>query len=888
MKVQLQVLDCDYKMLRGKPLIRIYGKTESGEPICVFYDKFLPYFYMQVSDEKKEDFIHEIRGRFNATTEEVERYLANGYGEKVKLLKITGKDPSAVPEMRELAARCGTPYEADILFRYRFMTDFGIKGMCWIEAEGDAERTDTVSGRVILAESIKAIDSLKNMPLKYMALDIETIPDGDRIPEPGKDEIIMISMAFKPAWNGRDKAVVLAKLHKSEDKDVISAPNEMEMLKKFADIVSEYDPDIITGYNINAFDMPFITERMKTYGLLPQLGRSEKTVLIKKMQNSMIVNITGRVVADTFEVIKRDPWMKFKRYDLRTIAKELLNSEKLDIGGISEIRASWKAGGAKLDKLIEYCIRDSELAMKLVKEKNLIDKFFELAKVSGLLLQDAFGGQSQRHECKLLHAFKQRDIVMPCKPENDEMKRRRDEREKVGLKGAVVLEPVVGLHAGGSVLVLDFASLYPSIIREFNICPTTYVRGETTAKFHTAPNGARFVDKGVREGVLPAVVKELVETRAAVKRQMKTETEPEKIRQLNAKQLALKDMANSLYGYTGYTRSRIYVMDVAGAITGYGRDNIATTKDLVEKNFNVKVLYGDTDSIFMKTDIADLDRAQQKGEEIAAYVTERLPGLKFAFEKIFKTFLILSKKRYAGWKFERSGAGWKDKLEMKGIETVRRDWCELTTESMTEVLRIILKEQDTKKAIQYTRSIIKELSEGRIPPEKLTVVKGVTKSLDAYDGIQPHVELAKKIMARDPTRSSMVGERLSYVIIKGNSLLSKRAEDPQYVKDNKLEIDSQYYIENQVLPPLERIFDALGVSRIEVLEGVRQRSLSEMLGGKRPNAPEQTILDSWEKIACRKCDWTSQTPSLSGVCPKCGDQIFFSKGGELGKFVKAN
>jgi len=133
-----------------------------------------------------------------------------------------------------------------------------------------------------------------------------------------------------------------------------------------------------------------------------------------------------------------------------------------------------------------------------------------------------------------------------------------------------------------------------------------------------------------------------------------------------------------------------------------------------------------------------------------------------------------------------------------------------------------------------------------------------------------------------------VGERLSYVIIKGNSLLSKRAEDPQYVKDNKLEIDSQYYIENQVLPPLERIFDALGVSRIEVLEGVRQRSLSEMLGGKRPNAPEQTILDSWEKIACRKCDWTSQTPSLSGVCPKCGDQIFFSKGGELGKFVKAN
>jgi DNA polymerase I len=886
MKIQIQVLDCDYKMLRGKPLIRIYGKTEKGEPIAVFYDRFLPYFYAQVADEKKDDFVREIKERFNANTEEVERYLPIGYGPKVKVLKITGKDPGSVPEMKEMAYRYGTPYEADILFRYRFMADFGIKGMCWIEAEGDLERTDTVSCKALMADSIKPVENPKNIPLKYMALDIETIPEGDRVPEAGKDEIIMISMAFKPAWNGHDKTVILAKPHKSADKDVMGVPSEMEMLKKFADIVADYDPDIITGYNINAFDMPFITERMKTYGLLPQLGRCEKPVLIKKMQNSMLVNITGRIVADTYDVIKRDPWMKFKRYDLRTVAKELLKSEKLDMGGVAEIKAHWAAGAEKLDRLIEYCVRDSELAMKLVKEKNLLDKFYELAKVSGLLLQDAFGGQAQRHENKLLCAFKQRDIVMPCKPEGDEMKRRDIERKKVGLKGAVVLEPAVGLHTGGSVLVLDFASLYPSIIRSFNICPTTYVRGETSAKFHTAPNNARFVDTSVREGVLPAVVKELVETRAAVKRQMKTTTEPELIRQLNAKQLALKDMANSLYGYTGYIRSRLYVMDVAGAITSYGRENIVKTKELVENNFNVKVLYGDTDSIFMKTDIADLDRAQQKGEEISAYVTERLPGLKFAFEKIFKTFLILSKKRYAGWKFEKAGDVWKDKLEMKGIETVRRDWCELTTESMSEVLRIILKEQDSKKAIAYTRDVVKGLSEGKVPLEKLTVVKGITRGLGAYKGMQPHIELAKKIMARDPTKSSMVGERLGYVIVKGNALLSMRAEDPTYAKEKGLEIDSQYYVENQLLPPLERIFDALGVSRIEVLEGVRQKNLAEMFGGKRPNSPEQTVLNGWDSITCRKCGWNATVPPLAGVCPKCGDQIFFSKGGELGKFVK--
>ncbi|MEM5814841.1 MAG: 3'-5' exonuclease, partial [Candidatus Aenigmatarchaeota archaeon] len=252
MKIQIQVLDCDYKMLRGKPLIRIYGKTESGEPVVVFYDKFLPYFYAQIPEEKREEFVREIKAKFGATTEEVERYLAVGYGPRIKLLKITGKDPSAVPEMRELTNRYGTPYEADILFRYRFMTDFGIKGMCWIEANGELERTGTVNSKCVIADTIKPIESQKNVPLKKMAIDIETIPEGDRVPEPGKDEIIMISMAFKPAWNGREKAIVLAKPHKSRDKDVMGAQNEMEMLKKFADIVSDYDPDIITGYNINS------------------------------------------------------------------------------------------------------------------------------------------------------------------------------------------------------------------------------------------------------------------------------------------------------------------------------------------------------------------------------------------------------------------------------------------------------------------------------------------------------------------------------------------------------------------------------------------------------------------------------------------------------------
>ncbi|MFH0830303.1 MAG: DNA polymerase domain-containing protein, partial [Candidatus Aenigmatarchaeota archaeon] len=185
----------------------------------------------------------------------------------------------------------------------------------------------------------------------------------------------------------------------------------------------------------------------------------------------------------------------------------------------------------------------------------------------------------------------------------------------------------------------------------------------------------------------------------------------------------------------------------------------------------------------------------------------------------------------------------------------------------------------------------KDLTAGRIPLDKLTVVKGVTRALESYEGMQPHVELAKKLKARDPMRGSAVGERLGYVIVKGNAMLSKRAEDPDYVKANGLEIDSTYYIENQLLPPLERIFEALGISKTELLEGSKQMKLGAVSIAVSPSgktvSPESTVLTGFDSISCGKCNWSFYRPSLSGVCPKCGGQLYFQQGGSLGKIVKA-
>ena len=171
--------------------------------------------------------------------------------------------------------------------------------------------------------------------------------------------------------------------------------------------------------------------------------------------------------------------------------------------------------------------------------------------------------------------------------------------------------------------------------------------------------------------------------------------------------------------------------------------------------------------------------------------------------------------------------------------------------------------------------------------DELKISKGVTKSIDKYDGLQPHVELAKKMMKRDKTKS-LVGQRLEYVIISGNQMLSKRAEDPAYVEENNLRIDSRYYIYNQLLPPLERIFEVCGVSSSELIEGVKQQSLMDVLNGQKKDEtpPEKTVLKNFESVVCNKCDWSFRRPSMTGKCPKCSGTLYFSSNGSIGKTVE--
>ncbi len=883
----LQILDCDYIEANGKPVIRLFCKTEAGESVCVFHKGFLPYFYVKASEEL-EEFLKDRKEILSI--EKVKRKRGVGYTSKeIEVYKLTLTSPKLVKKLREELKKLPFVqeiYEADILFVYRFLVDHELGGMRWISCEGRPTITKTVKVKAIEAKSIKPVKREGNAKLRMLALDIECLPKDERSIISEENEIILISMRFSPPYKGKEELTIIARGVKGGE-NLIAVSSERELLQKFLQILDDYDPDLLIGYNIHGFDLPQIIARLKANKLPTTLGRCNlKPASVKKLNEGKECRIIGRVVVDPYKILKRDPWMRFKRYDLNTVAKQLLGEGKVEID-LSELPKYWNGGQEKLMKLVEYVRKDAELALRLITEKRLLDKFFELAKLSGLLLQDTFGGQSKRVENALLYEFKRRGLLMPCKPDEKEKKRREKEREKHGLKGAIVLEPVKGLHSDGFTIVLDFTSLYPNIIRTYNISPDTLITDEVPEKYIEAPTGARFVSADIYRGVMPAVLDELLEKRIRIKKLAKKASGERKF-YLNAVQLALKDMANSMYGYTGYLLARLYVLDVANAITAFGRANLKKVKQMIEEKFGLKVIYADTDSVFLKTKLKSMEEAKQIGERICEYVNSRLPGtLELDFDKLFKSFLILTKKRYAGLACEEVDGKVKYEILTKGIETVRRDWCDLVSETQEKVLDYILRENNVRKAVAYVREVIEKLKRNEVPLEKLTIVKSITKPLDAYEGVLPHIELAKKLARRNPAKAPKVGDRIGFVIIAGNAMLSKRAEDPAYVKENNLQIDWNYYLTNQILPAIERILNAVGVERGALLgEGFQTRiGDTRFLTQKTSEAEKERILDGWECFVCKRCKRSYSRIPLRGVCD-CGGELLILYRGSLARACK--
>ena len=866
--MNFQILDADYVRSDDGPVVRLFGRAEDGKSVCCFVPGFEPYFYANITSDlySAGEFLKE---RFDVIkkTEIVSKYEPVGYQlSKKPMLKVTTLEPRNVPEIRDDISAISAVkevYETDILFRNRFLIDMDLHGMGWVSVESSSDNSFVNDRKIycdntITSTSVKEIDKISNAPLKHLAFDIECLPIGGSMPTPEESPVIMISLSFSPSFNGHGTIVLVSKHVEGVDGDVEVFPDEESMLNRFFDVFQEYDADIVSGYNIVDFDIPYITDRVKTLNemgcnIRSSVGRDGRALSYRKIGNRTMASIPGRVIVDALPLIRAQ--YSLKRYTLRNVAKELLDREKLDVAP-SEMEEYWDDSGEKILKFIDYARRDSELALELILKLRLFDKHIAISKVSGSLLQEVVdGGQTSMVDNLLLREYGKMDRVMHTKPSDDLVAFRNKSSE--GLKGGEVLDPKKGLLE--DVVILDYKSLYPTIMMAHNLCYTTVVENDRPdGDTIIPPSGGEFVAADVSKGIMPSILENLLNRRIETKALMKAVSNDDEYRALDATQLALKILLNSFYGYSGYTRARLYSLTLANAVTSFGRDNILNTRSLIngtiskvilkddqaffteeldeilenDKVVSLSVVYGDTDSVFVQCSSKDgisLEGAELVGSKIAGMVSESLPDpMELEFESIAKRALFIAKKRYASWVFERSSGGWDDKIKVKGMETVRRDWCGLTSKTLNRVLELVLKEGDVDAAVGHVREVVDGIRNIDVKKDDiiddLIMTRQFSKKISSYKNKQPHLTVVEKIERRTGSPPP-IGDRIPFVIIAGKDLFVSRAEDPDYVREHNVPIDVDYYVKKQLLPPVERILGVFGVDIANLDYDSKQKGL---------------------------------------------------------------
>ncbi|XP_059432438.1 DNA polymerase delta catalytic subunit [Corylus avellana] len=866
-------------------IIRIFGVTREGHSVCCNVHGFEPYFYISCPPGMGPDDISRFHQILEARMREVNR---NGkvpkYVRRIELvqkrsvmyyqqqtshpfLKIVVALPTMVTSCRGILDRgiqmdgfgvkSFMTYESNVLFALRFMIDRKIVGGNWIEVlAGKYKKTSKnlsycqLEFDCLYSELISHApegEFSKMAPFRILSFDIECAGRKGHFPEPTHDPVIQVANLV--TLQGEDQPFIrnvmtLKSCSPIVGVDVMSFDTERDVLLAWRNFIREVDPDIIIGYNICKFDLPYLIERAETLGIaeFPILGRirnsrvrvKDTTFSSRQMgtRESKEVTVEGRVQFDLLQVMQRD--YKLSSYSLNSVSAHFLSEQKEDVH--HSIISDLQNGNAETRRrLAVYCLKDAYLPQRLLDKLMFIYNYVEMARVTGVPISFLLSrGQSIKVLSQLLRKARQRDLVIPNVKQAGS--------EQGTYEGATVLEAKAGFYEK-PIATLDFASLYPSIMMAYNLCYCTLVTPEDVRKLNLppecinkTPSGETFVKSNLQKGILPEILEELIAARKRAKADLKEAKDPLEKAVLDGRQLALKISANSVYGFTGATVGQLPCLEISSSVTSYGRQMIEHTKKLVEDKFtmiggyehNVEVIYGDTDSVMVQFGVDNVEAAMNLGREAAEYISGTfIKPIKLEFEKVYYPYLLISKKRYAGLLWTNPEKF--DKMDTKGIETVRRDNCLLVKNLVTESLHKILIDRDIPGAIQYVKNTISDLLMNRMDLSLLVITKGLTKTGDDYEVKAAHVELAERMRKRDAATAPNVGDRVPYVIVKAakGAKAYEKSEDPIYVLENNIPIDPQYYLENQMSKPLLRIFEPIlkNASR-ELLHGSHTRSIS--------------------------------------------------------------
>ncbi len=805
------MLDVDYAEEEEQPRIRLFIKGESG-PVMAIDPSFEQYLYATVSDPQKVvKLVSKLELTENGHTvkpksvEVVERKLLS---RDVATIKVSFHHPRDMAPlrhaMRELPG-VKEIYEFDMPSARRYLVDRGLTPLTGVEAIGKVEELSGL--KTVLVESHPKPASVPEPKLNVMSFDIEVYnPTGT--PRPEKDHILMVSLSDN---RGLRKVITWRDMNAKLDY-VEVVGSEREMLKRFVELVTDRDIDILLGYNTDLFDFPYIRERARQLKLELGLGRDGSEVIARKRRFATAARIRGRVHVDVFSMVNflaTIGTMRLIHYTLEDVYRHVIGKEKLDFEFTDMVKA-WEGREELGRKLLEYSMSDADATLELGLE--LLPLFIELTRVVGQTLFDVSRmTPGQLVEWLLIAEAHKRGELVPARPVRDEFEERLDDT----YTGAYVVEPIKGLHE--DLVVYDFRSLYPSIIVTHNIDPSTIncdccKPDEATM---VPELGYRFCKK--RKGFIPATLERIIEARTKLKEEMKRHDRgTREYRSLDARQWALKIVANSFYGMMGYPRARWYFKQCAESVTSFGRYYIHKTIKMAE-DFGLEVVYGDTDSLHCKLN----GKSKKDAMSFLKQVNDSLPGImELELEGFYPRGVFVTKKRYAM-------IDEKERMVVKGLEFVRRDWAAIAKRTQEAVLKAVLKDGSPKKAAEIIRKTTRDVLEGRVSLDDLVIYTQLKMPIESYRAIGPHVVAAKRL--KKLGREIEPGMMIAYIEAKGSGSISDRAVPVEDFKGK--EYDPEYYVGHQVLPAVMRIMEVLGYREDDLrFERQKQVGLEKFMG----------------------------------------------------------
>ena len=697
--------------------------------------------------------------------------------------------------------------------------------------------------------------------MSIMSLEVHANSRGVLVPDPAEDEIQCIFWTVEGEENAtRDRPLtgvlclseeggIAKRIAKQVSVEVEYEVDELDLINRIVDIVRQFDPDILTGYEVHNSSWGYLIERARMkfeYNLCDEIsrmksqshGRFGRDADRWGFTHTSTIRVTGRHMINIWRAMRGE--LNLLQYTMENVVFHLLH-KRIPHYQHSDLTGWYLSTKPRdLSKVLNYFLSRVQLNLDILEANEIVPRTSEQARLLGV---DFFSVISRGSQFKV-----ESTMFRIAKPENFVLV--SPSRKQVGQQNALeclplVMEPQSAFYSS-PLLVLDFQSLYPSVMIAYNFCYSTCLgrvtswRGRNKMGFmdinreprllelvkdhiNIAPNGMMYVKPEMRKSLLAKMLGEILETRVMVKSGMKQDKDDKALQQLlHNRQLALKLLANVTYGYTSASFSgRMPCSEIADSIVQTGRETLEKAIALIHatEKWGAEVVYGDTDSLFINLKGRTRDQAFTIGEEIAKAVTDANPRpIKLKFEKVYHPCILLAKKRYVGFKYEHRNQT-EPEFDAKGIETVRRDGTPAEQKIEEKALKLLFqagRTADLSQVKAYFQEQCTKIMQGRISIQDFLFAKEVKLGNYSDRGPPPPGALiATKRMLADPRAEPQYGERVPYVVITGapGARLIDRCVSPEtLLSNNHLELDAEYYINKNLIPPLERIFNLVGAN----------------------------------------------------------------------------